>query len=552
MSIKVSVCVPAYNQPELLRRVLNSIKEQSFQDYEVVITDDSTNDAVSAVASEFLADGRYRYYKNNERKGTPGNWNEAIQYAKAPLIKILHHDDWFSNNDSLEIFVKMLVENPSANFAFSSSLNFDENQHLSSKNIPSEKQLMELKNNSACLFWGNFVGAPSATIFRKHNAPKFDENLKWLVDIDFYIALLQINPVFVFSEKPLTSTTSMSDFQVSASFRQNGLLQLYEYYYLRKKLNFKIYKFPYTWNFIKLILDFLNMPISRNALFESDFVKSPCLEMRIALVLYQLNRHLKIIYKKLRSMLRSCLPLCARRLYVQHGKNAKFEKEFSELKRQESDNSFRFPSLSWQDRYPCLEDGNSNTPFDKHYLYHPAWAARVLAKIMPRRHVDISSSLSFCTIVSAFVPVDFYDYRPAMIDLDGLRSKFGDLLHLPFADGELQSVSCMHVIEHVGLGRYGDPLDYDGDLKAIAELKRITKVGGDLLLVVPVGMPKIAFNAHRIYSYEQIVENFDEFELLEFALITDPDQPEGLIRNAPPELVSQQQYGCGCFWFRRR
>jgi SAM-dependent methyltransferase len=251
-------------------------------------------------------------------------------------------------------------------------------------------------------------------------------------------------------------------------------------------------------------------------------------------------------------MLSGCLPLWTRRLYAQLNKNSKFDRDFKKFKGQESDNSNRFPPLNWQNRYPCLDDVNSNTPFSKHYIYHPAWAARVLSQTMPLRHVDISSSLSFSTIVSAFVPVDFYDYRPALIDLDGLSSKFGDLLHLPFPDGDLQSVSCMHVIEHVGLGRYGDPLDYDGDLKAIVELKRITKVGGDLLFVVPVGQPKIAFNAHRIYSYEQIIKNFGEFELKEFSLITDSENPEGLIRNAPPGLVSQQQYGCGCFWFRKR
>jgi glycosyltransferase involved in cell wall biosynthesis len=293
MRTKVSICVPAYNQPDFLRRALNSIKEQSFQDYEVIITDDSTNNEVRAVVSEFLSDARYMYCKNNERKGTPGNWNEAIQYAKAPLIKLLHHDDWFSNNDSLEIFVRMLEENPLANFAFSSSLNFDANQQLVSKNIPSENQLLELKNNSTCLLWGNFVGAPSATIFRKSNAPKFDENLRWLVDIDFYIAVLKANPLFVFSELPLTSTTSRSDFQVSASYRHDGLLQLNEYYYLRSKLKLGIFNFPFTLKFIKLILKVIDMPSSRCALLDSNHVKNPCLEMRLALFLNQLKHRKK-------------------------------------------------------------------------------------------------------------------------------------------------------------------------------------------------------------------------------------------------------------------
>lgn len=228
-----------------------------------------------------------------------------------------------------------------------------------------------------------------------------------------------------------------------------------------------------------------------------------------------------------------------------------FVREYISFKKLTLENENRFPALSWHERMPCLDDKNRNTPFDKHYIYHPAWAARVLAKNKPSRHVDISSSLSFSTIVSAFIQVDFYDYRPALIGLDNLRSNYGDLMRLPFSDGELQSVSCMHVIEHVGLGRYGDPQDIDGDVKALSELKRIIKPGGDLLLVVPVGMPKIVFNAHRIYTYKQIIDYFSGYELKDFSLITDSGSTEGIIKNASPELVGQQQYGCGCFWFRK-
>jgi hypothetical protein len=66
----------------------------------------------------------------------------------------------------------------------------------------------------------------------------------------------------------------------------------------------------------------------------------------------------------------------------------------------------------------------------------------------------------------------------------------------------------MHVVEHVGLGSYGDSLDPNGDLKAMSELKRVLSINGNLLFVVPVGKPRVMFNAHRIYSYEQIIECF--------------------------------------------
>ena len=208
----------------------------------------------------------------------------------------------------------------------------------------------------------------------------------------------------------------------------------------------------------------------------------------------------------------------------------------------------RFSPLKWKDRYPSLGEGTKTTPFDTHYIYHPAWAARIVAQIQPPVHVDISSTLTFCSIVSAFVPVDFYDYRPAELNLENLTCKQGNLLKLPFDDESMESISCMHVIEHIGLGQYGDPLDPDGDLKAIAELKRVLAKGGSLLFVTPTGKPKIQFNAHRIYSYDQVISYFDGLHVEQFALVDDNDQ---FIINADPAYANQQDYGCGCWWFKK-
>ncbi len=205
-------------------------------------------------------------------------------------------------------------------------------------------------------------------------------------------------------------------------------------------------------------------------------------------------------------------------------------------------------SINAKDAYPCLTDRIKTTPFDQHYTYHPAWAARKLQQIMPKEHVDISSILSFSTIASAFIPMRFYDYRPADVALSNFHSGAQDLKKLSFEDGSIESLSCMHTIEHVGLGRYGDDLDPNGDLKSINELKRVLKPDGNLLFVTPVGRPRIEFNAHRVYSYEQIINAFSPLRLLEFSLIPDAG---GFIENASPSIVQQQQYGCGCFWFKK-
>ncbi|MGP8321843.1 MAG: DUF268 domain-containing protein [Methanosarcinaceae archaeon] len=249
-----------------------------------------------------------------------------------------------------------------------------------------------------------------------------------------------------------------------------------------------------------------------------------------------------------------------------------FLKDFVTFKHQHSKQKKRH-SLLWKNRYPCLHDNTKQTYFDRHYVYHTAWAARIVAKIKPKIHHDISSSLYFSSIVSAFIPVNFYDYRPAKllvrhslkgddVDLSNLSSAHADLMKLPFASQSVHSLSCMHVVEHIGLGRYGDPINPEGDLQAMHELQRVVAPEGSLIFVVPIGKPKIMFNAHRVYSYDEIISNFSELTLQEFALIPDdPSTPNGyaaagseklgIVIDAKIDFVNEQNYGCGCFWFRR-
>jgi SAM-dependent methyltransferase len=207
--------------------------------------------------------------------------------------------------------------------------------------------------------------------------------------------------------------------------------------------------------------------------------------------------------------------------------------------------------ISWSDRHPCLNDATTTTGYDRHYILHTGWAARLLARAKPALHVDIGSSLSFVSIASAIVPFEFYDYRPARLPLPGISTGTADLTKLPFADSEISSLSCMHVIEHVGLGRYGDKMDAIGDLRSARELSRVLAEGGQLLMVVPVGRPCLQFNAHRIYSYEQVLKMFPDLRLREFALIPDDTPEPELIVNAPQESVAQQKYACGCFWLEK-
>jgi SAM-dependent methyltransferase len=231
---------------------------------------------------------------------------------------------------------------------------------------------------------------------------------------------------------------------------------------------------------------------------------------------------------------------------IKRAKKNAFKKDIQLYKKLDINKRF---DINSNDLYPCLDDKTTLTYFEGHYTYHPAWAARVVKKISPKVHIDISSTLHFCTIVSAYQDVEFYDYRPAPLMLPGLTTGKADLTNLHFKTNSIDSLSCMHTIEHIGLGRYGDPIDPDADLKAIAELIRVVAPGGNLIIVTPVGKSRIAFNAHRVYSYTQICHYFKPLILKEFSLIPDNYIEAGMINNASQHDADQQHWGCGCFWF---
>ena len=133
--------------------------------------------------------------------------------------------------------------------------------------------------------------------------------------------------------------------------------------------------------------------------------------------------------------------------------------------------AFRRQAGTWSvavaDSYPCLADQLPTTPFDPHYFYQGNWLARRLAEAKPRQHVDIGSSVLAIGVLSAHVPTIFLDYRPLMVRQSGLTCVAADISRLPFADQSVSSLSCLHVVEHIGLGRYGDRLDADGARKAV-------------------------------------------------------------------------------------
>jgi len=165
---------------------------------------------------------------------------------------------------------------------------------------------------------------------------------------------------------------------------------------------------------------------------------------------------------------------------------------------------------------PMLADKTSFTPIEPVYFFQDTWAAKKIFELKPKHHYDVGSSVKTIGILSQFTSITMIDIRPLPLTLHGLSFIEGTILDLPFVDNSIDSISSLCVVEHIGLGRYGDPVDSFGSEKAILELKRVVKIGGVIIFSVPVDLVNtVYFNAHRAFTRNYVLSLFDGFDLLE-------------------------------------
>ena len=145
--------------------------------------------------------------------------------------------------------------------------------------------------------------------------------------------------------------------------------------------------------------------------------------------------------------------------------------------------------------------------------------------------------------LSAYFPVTQLEFRSPEVQLSSFNRLSGSILSLPFQDASVRSVTCLHVIEHIGLGRYGDPLDNDGCWKALTELEQIIAPGGSLLLSVPVDKPAVYFNSGYVFEVSHIGETMKALDLVKFSYVDDDGRFQDIVGMA---------YTPGLFHFKRK
>lgn len=238
MTPKVSICIPTYNNAEEVGRLLASVYEQTYRDFEVIISDDSTNDEIAGMV---LGYPQVHYVHNARPYGHIHNWNAAIRMAAGEYIKIMFSDDWFTDANSLGGFVELLDRNPRAYLAFSGSRQVMlDNGMKSYDRWASDDFIKRLENDYRNLFLGNQIGAPSASIYRRGDRlTLFDERSNWASDMYLYFDLLERSAVFSYTREPLVSV-GVHEHQYTESFTQNDMRIYEDYRYLYEK--YKLYE----------------------------------------------------------------------------------------------------------------------------------------------------------------------------------------------------------------------------------------------------------------------------------------------------------------------
>ena len=165
---------------------------------------------------------------------------------------------------------------------------------------------------------------------------------------------------------------------------------------------------------------------------------------------------------------------------------------------------------------PALYDKTEETELDPIYFYQDCWAFEKIVQNKPTKHYDVGSHHKYVAFLSKVVETTMVDIRPLSLSLSSLLFVKGDILSLPFTSGSIDSLSSLCVIEHIGLGRYGDILDANGSEKAALELQRVMSSGGSLYLSVPISSTNILrFNSHRVFEEEYLMSMFSDMECME-------------------------------------
>ena len=209
--------------------------------------------------------------------------------------------------------------------------------------------------------------------------------------------------------------------------------------------------------------------------------------------------------------------------------------------------------------YPCIQDRDQHSGVYSGgaYFYQDIYMAQRIFKSAPIKHVDIGSRIDgFISHLSVFREVEVFDIRPQSLKMQNVIFKQLDFMkNVIDIENYCDSISCLHTLEHFGLGRYGDEIDPEGHKKGFYAISKLLKSSGIFYFSVPLGPNRIEFNAHRVFSLRYLLSWVTiDFDIVEFSYIDDTNNlfENVSISNSMVENNCNCFHGCALFILKKK
>jgi glycosyltransferase involved in cell wall biosynthesis len=198
MSPKVSVCIPVRNGGDFLPLAVDSVLQQSFDDYELIIVDNcSTDGTVKWIEEKASTAPKIHFYQNATNIGLVGNFNACLGYARGEYIKFLCADDLLLPESVQRMSDALDADSSVALLVGGRELIDEKGAPIATRKYAAENaNVPGIEVINRCFFGKNYIGEPSAVMFRKKNAQRgFQESLPQLMDLEMWFHLLEQGPM---------------------------------------------------------------------------------------------------------------------------------------------------------------------------------------------------------------------------------------------------------------------------------------------------------------------------------------------------------------------
>jgi glycosyltransferase involved in cell wall biosynthesis len=250
----ISICIPTYKRTDLLKKLLDSIKIQSFKNFEILINDNSPDDAVKQLAEQYSIWLPIAYQKNEPAVSAVENCINVMRRANAPWIKIIHDDDWFNTADALQQFADAALQSDKDFIFCASNQVYLETNKIEPELLTDERKKM-LEDSVLSLFYLNVIGHPSVVMHKKDTSIEYDTQFNWVLDIDYYLRYINAHGGYHYINETLVNIGKVSS-QESYKYYKNLMVEIPEYFTLLAKYNSNLllsnqYVFHLIWNMLK-------------------------------------------------------------------------------------------------------------------------------------------------------------------------------------------------------------------------------------------------------------------------------------------------------------